>query len=161
MFGELTAEETVCHLIITNQLSECIISIPSPFDEDKSIDMYVTLGKKTKNKVQIINGAPYINTSINLNAKLLSLNKHTNNFEKKDITLIESYANSYVRDNIEKYLYKTSKNFKSDISMFGRYAVSNFSTWDKWSKYNWLDNYENAFFDVDVNVDIISSYLVS
>lgn len=123
--------------------------------------MSVTIGKDTKSKVQIVNGAPYISTNINLNAKLLSLNKHTNSFEENDIKLIETYANSYIRENIEKYLYKTSKDYKADIAMFGRYAVSNFSTWDKWTKYNWLDNYENSFFDVNVKVDVISSYLVS
>ena len=142
-------------------MNECIFSIPSPFDEDKSIDMLITLGKKTKSKIDFINGSPYISVDVKLNAKLLSLNKHTNSFEKEDIEIIESYANSYVRDNIEKYLYKTSKDFKSDIAMFGRYAVSHFTTWKKWNNYNWLDNYENSFFDVNVNVDIISSYLVS
>lgn len=123
--------------------------------------MSITMKKNTKNSVRFINSSPYINTKVDLNAKLLSLNKHTNNFEKQDIEIIESYANSYVKENIEKYLYKTSKDFKSDIAMFGRYAVFSFNTWDKWTKYNWLDNYENAFFDVDVNVDIVSSYLVS
>ena len=119
------------------------------------------MGKKTKNKVEFVNGSPYIKTDIKLNAKILSLNKHTNDFKDDDLKLIESYANSYVADKIQKYLYKTAKDFKSDIALFGRYAVSNFSTWDKWTKYNWLDNYENAFFDVSVDVNVISSYLVS
>lgn len=123
--------------------------------------MSISLARNTKNKVEFVNGSPYISTKINLNAKLLSLNKHTNSFDKEDIKIIESYASSYVKENIEKYLYKTSKDFKSDIAMFGRYAVFNFNTWDKWVKYNWLDNYENAFFNADVNVDVISSYLVS
>ena len=147
--------------MITNELNECILSIPSPFDEDKSIDMSLSLAKNAKRKVDFVNGSPYIRVDVNLNGKLLSLNKHTNSFSKDDIVLIESYANSYVRENIEKYLYKTSKDFKSDIAMFGKYAAFHFSTWDKWTKYNWLDNYENAFFDVNVNVDVISSYLVS
>ena len=119
------------------------------------------MAKKTKTKVRFVNGAPYIRLEIALDGKILSLNKHTNSFNKDDIALIESYADSYVRENMEKYLYKTSKDFKSDIAMFGRYAVSHFDTWDKWNNYNWLDNYENAFFDVNVNVDVISSYLVS
>ena len=147
--------------MVTNELNECIFSIPSPFDEDKSIDMSLNLARNTKSKVGFVKGSPYIRVEVELNGKLLSLNKHTNSFDKDDIALIESYADSYVRENIEKYLYKTSKDFKSDIAMFGRYAVSHFSTWDKWNNYNWLDNYENAFFDVNVNVDVISSYLVS
>ena len=161
LVGELTAEETVCHLIITNKLGECIFSIPSPFDEDKSIDLSISIAKKTKNKVHFVNGSPYLESNIKLKAKILSLNKHTNEFKEDDLKLIENYASSYIQDKIEKYLYKTSKDYKSDIALFGRYAVSHFTTWDKWTKYNWLDNYENAFFDVNVNVNVISSYLVS
>ena len=146
---------------MTNKLNECIFSIPSPFDEDKSIDMSATLGKNTKVKVEFVNDSPYISIDIKLDAKILSLNKHTSNFSKNDLELIENYAINYVKENIEKYLYKTSKDFKSDIAMLGKYAVSNFFTLDKWTKYNWLDNYENSFFNVDVDIDVISSYLIS
>ena len=161
LVGELTAEETVCHLIITNKLNECIFSIPSPFDEDKSIDLSISLREKTKNRVKLVNGSPYICVDICLNANLLSLNKHTNNFDKDDIELIESYSDSYIKEHINNYLYKTSKDFKSDIAMFGKYAVSKFTTWDKWTKYDWLDNYKNSFFDVNVDTYIASSYLIS
>ena len=41
--GELTAIETICHLIVTSELEECFITIPSPFDEDSSIDLYIDL----------------------------------------------------------------------------------------------------------------------
>lgn len=45
--------------------------------------------------------------------------------------------------------------------MLGRYAVKYFSTWDDWIKYDWLNNYENAFFNVNVDINVISSYLIS
>ena len=61
---------------------------------------------------------------------------------------------------IYDYLYKTAKVFKSDITAFGKYAVSNFATIDEWNEYNWLDNYQNSFFNVDINVDIVSRYLL-
>ena len=129
LYGELSAIETVCHLIVINELEECIITIPSPFDSDSVIDLYVNLQKNTKNKVEIINGSPYISCDM--------------------------------KKQIEDYLYKTSKDYKSDIAKFGKYAVSHFLTWKDWLNYNWCDNYENSFFDVNVNVDIISSYLIS
>ena len=61
----------------------------------------------------------------------------------------------------ENYCYKISKEFGADIDLFGKHAVKHFLTWDKWLEYNWLDNYKNAFFDIDVDVDVISSYLIS
>ena len=159
--GELSAIETVCHLIVINELEECIITIPSPFDSDSVIDLYVNLQKNTKNKVEIINGSPYISCNVKLDARILSADENSNYFEEENLKLINAYANSYMKNQIENYLYKTSKDYKSDIAKFGKYAVSHFLTWKDWLNYNWCDNYENSFFDVNVNVDIISSYLIS
>lgn len=148
-------------MIVTNKLEECIFSIPSPFDEDKSIDLYINLAKNTKNKVDIINGSPYISVDVKLDGTILSSNKNSDYFGEDDLDLIEAYANSYIKEKLSNYLYKTSKDYKSDIALFGRYAVKHFVTWDKWVEYNWLDNYSNSFFNINANVDIISSYLIS
>lgn len=161
LVGELTAIEALSHLIIINEMEECIISIPSPFDEDSVIDLYVTLEEDTKNDVKIINGSPFISSKIKLNAKILSSERNSNYFEEENLKLIEEYANSYMKSQLESYLYKVSKGFGADIDLFGRHAVKYFTTWDKWLEYNWLDNFKNSFFDVDVNVNVISSYLIS
>lgn len=142
-------------------MEECIISIPSPFDEDSVIDLFVTLEENTKNEVKIINGSPFITSNIKLNAKILSSEKNSNYFQKDNLALIEEYANSYIKSEVEHYVYKISKDFGADIDLFGRHAVKYFSTWDEWTNYNWLDNFSNSFFDVNVNVSVISSYLIS
>ena len=87
-FGELTAIETICHLIVTNQLEECIFSIPSPFNEDFSIDLFITPDKSTKNTVKIVNGSPYISTDVKLNARIMSVTKNSNYFEKNMLFLM-------------------------------------------------------------------------
>lgn len=161
LVGELSSIETLCHLIITNQMEECIVSIPSPFDEDSIIDLYFTLEDDTKNDVKIVNGSPYIDSEIKLNAKILSSDKNSNYFEEENLRLIESYANSYMKSQVESYLYKVAKDFGSDIDLFGRHAVKYFLTWDDWVAYNWVENYKNSFFHVDVEVSVISSYLIS
>lgn len=148
-------------MIVTNKLEECIFSIPSPFDEDKSIDLYVKIDKPTKNKVEFINSSPYITTNVNLSARVLSQSKNSNYFKGDDLEILENYANSYVKNKITNYLYKTAKDYESDIARFGKYAIKYFSTWDEWKKYNWLDNYTNAFFNVNVDVKVLSSYLIS
>lgn len=121
----------------------------------------ITLGKNTKNKVELINDSPYIKVDVKLDAKILSVSKNSNYIGKDDLSLVESYAESYIKNKLENYLYKTSKEYKSDIASFGRYAVRNFYTQDKWIEYNWLDNYSNSFFNINVDVNVISSYLVS
>lgn len=161
LYGELSGVETLCHLMVISEMEEAIISIPNPFNQDTVIDLYLTLDRDTINKVELVNNSPYISTDIKINAKILSSEKNSNYFEKDNLDLIKSYASSYVKSNVENYLYKTSKEFKSDIDLFGRYAVKYFSSWDKWLEYNWLDNYQNAFFDVNVDLDVVSSYLIS
>lgn len=118
-------------------------------------------GDRTKNSVEIINGAPFIKTKIKLDAKILSSDKDTNYFEGDNLKLVEEYANSYIKSLMEKYLYKTSKDYSSDIDLFGRYAVKYFGTWNEWIEYDWLDNYKNAFFEVETDVNVLSSYLIS
>lgn len=130
--------------------------MPSPLDENQNIDLYATFGKHTRNSVSLVNNSPYIESNVDLNMKVLSSNKISNYYEKEDLKLIETYAHYYIEDMLYKYLYKTSKNFKSDIALFGRYAVRNFSTLDKWEEYNWLENYSNAFFKLNLNVNVIS-----
>ena len=53
-----------------------------------------------------------------------------------------------------------SVELKSDICGFSKLAVGKFATWDDWVNYDWLHNYENSFFTVNVNTHLRSSYLV-
>ncbi len=142
-------------------MEECIVTISDPFSEEAVIDLYLTLDKDTKNDVKILNGTPLVFTDIKLNAKILSSDKDSNYFEDDNLEIIEEYANSYIEGQINSYLYKVSKELGSDIDLFGKHAIKNFKTWDEWVDYNWLDNYKNAFFDVKVNVNVTSSYLIS
>ena len=50
---------------------------------------------------------------------------------------------------------------KSDISGTGKYAISNFKTRLEYENYNWLDNFQNAFFDVQTEVKVKSSFLLT
>ena len=53
---------------------------------------------------------------------------------------------------------KTSKNYQSDIDGFGKYAVKYFYTIQDWEEYNWLENYHNSIFNVDVETTLKSGY---
>ena len=159
LVGELNGIECIAHLILTNELENAVISVPSPFESTNYIDLYIT-NSYCKTKVYLSNSSPYIKPSIDLNARIISMADDYKNLTEDNIELIEEYATYYVEKFIYAYLYKTAKIFKSDITAFGKYAVSNFATIDEWNDYNWLDNYQNSFFNVDINVDIVSRYLL-
>lgn len=161
LVGELTALETLCHLIITNKVNTFLISIPNPNNIDNNIDLTVTPNRKSKISVDFLNGSPYIKVDVSFNAKILTVNQNSNYLAYDNLEDLSDYANSYLKTKLSEYLYKTSKELKSDIDSFGNYAIRHFTTYKKWISYGWLDNYKNSFFDVSVDTNVQSSLLLT
>ena len=59
--------------------------------------------------------------------------------------------------NTLEYLYTTAKIYQSDIAGFGSKAASHFLFWDDWLEYDWLNRYQDAFFQVNVDFQVHSS----
>ena len=154
LIGELTGLDSICHLIITNKFDQCTLSIPNPYEKNNYIDLQVTSNKKTKCTVNIINNSPLINTDVYLIGYGLSLDSITYYNSEKSLNDIKRYAEKYIQNRIENYLYTTSLKYNSDISGFGRYAVKKYLTVDEWQKSNWLQNYNKCFFNVNVELTL-------
>ena len=158
--GELNGIETVCHLILTNKLQSYNLTIQDPFNNSDNLDVYITLRKKPKIKLNLINGSPYINIDVYLNCRLLSMNNESGYLTEENMNIIEETCNYYLKEQLYSYLYKTSKEFEADIDSFGKYAVPNFLTLEDWNTFDWLGNYKNSFFNVNVETNITSGYLL-
>ena len=154
LVGELNAGETLCHLIVTSKLNSSIISIPSPFNDGDSLSINLTLSKPTHKTLQLVNGTPFINCKINVTANVLSMDKGFDYTNLENIKVIQNYFDNYLKENILSCLYKTSKEFKSDIFDFGSLAIKNYTTIKDFEKSDWLNNYENSFFNVEINSTI-------
>jgi len=105
-------------LIITNNLKTATISIPSPFDSTAQIELSISMANKTSNSVEFVNGFPYIKSRVSINANILSINGNVDYTNASNLKLVEDSANAYLGANISAYLYKTAKDFKSDIAGF-------------------------------------------
>lgn len=149
LVGTLTAEETLAHLLLTNELKSCNISIQDPEDESKNIDLYIHSNYIEKFKVSIINGNPYIKTSLVVNARIASSNNMSQEMTEERLAQIEQSASVYLKKLLTNYLYKTSKEFHSDIAGFGKYALKEFKTNDEFNEYNWPEHYQDSFFEVN------------
>ena len=161
LVGKLTPTETLCHLIITDKLKNCRLSIPDPEDENKAIDMFLNSDATPKIKVDLINGTPYIRLSVKMNSRIASINQISEHITQERINKIEESASYYLQTHLLNYLYKTAKDFNSDISGTGKYALNKFKTNSDFNNYNWLDNYENSFFNVEAKVNIKSNFLLT
>ena len=74
---------------------------------------------------------------------------------------LSNTCNIYLENVLLNYLYKTSLEFKSDISDIGKYALSNFSTTSEFKDFNWSNNYMNSTFNVNINTTIDSGFLLN
>lgn len=128
---------------------------------NSTIDLYISLNNKPKIEVYTSNGSPFINIYVNINAKILSFNDSTNKLSLDLINKIEDSAKQYLTNELYNYLYKTSKDYNSDITGIGKFAAKNFSTLQEWQSYNWLANYSSSSFKVNVDFSIKSGYLLT
>ena len=159
LVGELNVIDSLSHLLIIDELGSATISIPSPFDSNSTISIYIISTKSPEISVELINGTPYIDCTIYIEGDILSLDENLDYTNEDNLKLIEEFSNSFLEQNISSYLYKTSKDLKSDIANFGKYTLKNYATWDDWIKSDWLYNYQNSFFTVKVNSNIKNSQL--
>lgn len=159
LVGELNNIETLCHLIITNELESATVTVPNPFDSGGNISVYISLNKNTENKVSFVNGYPFIECNVNVTGDVQSMDPSIDLTDAESVDILNSYVTKYLEDIISSYLYKTSKEFNADIAGFGRYARPQYSTWNEWIDSDWLNNYENSFFKVTVETSLQGGYL--
>ena len=163
MVGKLSSMETVCHLALIDDLKQSTISIPSPFEQNDNINLFISVTRAPKIKVYIDKNSPipFVKIDLNIIGRLISFNNTEKTIDQDIIHQMENSTNKYLTDQIYNYLYKTSKDFKSDISGIGTNAAINFTTYQDLEKYNWLKNYENCVFQINVKTSIKSGYFLT
>lgn len=159
--GELNAIETICFLNIRKEVDSFLVSIPDPQDSDSKIDIYLTLNSTHNIDVSFVNGTPYIKIKLEFSGKIYSMSRGSQYLDPNVLDSISNSCNSYLESQFSSYLYKTSTVFESDINGLGSYALSKFVTTTEFNNYNWLDNYKNSTFDVDINTIIDSGFLLT
>lgn len=157
LVGELSGMESLSHLLIVDKLESATISVPNPFDSESVISLYITSAKNPKISVSLVNGTPYIDCNISITGDILSIDENFDYSKEDNLDLVEDYINSYIEQNLSSYFYRTSKEFKSDVANLGIHVIKNYTTWDDWIESDWLQNYQNAFFTVNVDTIIIQS----
>ena len=162
LVGTLNANQTLSHQLITNKLDFSTINIISPFNQNETLDIYISTFKKPNTKVNISAGSPFVQMNLYVAARIISFNSYEINLlTEEKINLIQDTVKKYLENQIYDYLNLTAKEFKSDISGLGRYAAKNFRTIDDWNNYNWLENYHNSVFKVNVDISIKTGNLLT
>lgn len=159
LVGELNNIETLCHLIITNDLKNATINITNPFEPSNNISLYISLSKETKRKVSLVNNYPFIECEIWLTGNIPTIYSSIDLSNEACMDTLNEALCDNIEAHVLSYLYKTSKALKSDIVGFGEYLLPKYATWQDWLDSDWENNYPNAFFKVTVHSELQSGYL--
>ena len=161
LVGELDALETISLLNIRNDLDRFLISVPDPLNNNHYLDIYLTPVHSTSINIDTTNQSPYIKIKLEFSGRIYSMTENSKYLSSEVLDSISNSCNSYLESVFADYLYKTSKDLKSDINGFGKYTLKNFITTKQYEDYNWLENYKNSFFDVEVNTSVKSGMLIT
>lgn len=159
--GELSALETVAFLNIRNNIDRFLVSVSDPENSNNLLDIYMTPSKNTKIKVTTSNQTPYVEIDCSFDGRIYSMSENSKYLSPDVLQTISNSCNSYLESIFTDYLYKTSKDFNSDINSIGTYSLKNFFTTREFEKYSWLENYKNSFFKVTVNSSVKSGMLIT
>lgn len=158
--GNLSAIETLCYTLIEEEVDNFTISIDNPFDSSKKIELSVSSLEPTQTKVDISKENPVLTIKFNLTAKTLT-GQDSLDFSNKDtLNAVNSGLKEYLTSIMKNYLYKTSREYKCDINGFFRLVAQKFLTIPEYENYCWSQKYPNAEFNIEIDSNVISSFLV-
>ncbi len=160
LVGELNAIENLSFLCTRNDIEGFLVSVPNPESADEYIDIYLTPAKNCKISVSIVNGSPYVHLDYSFTGRIYSMTQDSDYLDAEKLQRISESCNSYLESTFSSYLYKTSKELNSDINGIGNYALSNFATIPEVQDYNWDAHYKDSFFDVNVESNVKSGFLL-
>lgn len=159
--GDLTVSETISHLLINNKLNSCVVSIDNPLKENSKMEVQIFPEKKSKISTKIENGNLKINVTLNLIADIISLDKETDYENNIVLEKISEATNSYFKQELNNYFNKISKEYNVDIDKFCLSSLKYFPTEKDFNDFNWNEKYKNAEFTSNIDVNVVSSLLVT
>lgn len=157
----LTAVETICHLLLVNDVDSCIISIDNPLTENSKAELRIVPSKKSKIQVNIENNHPHISISLSVDADIITLERNVNYQSEETLQKVSNFTQDYLKNQINDYLNKVCKEAGADIDNFYTKALCHFATIPDWENFNWYEKIKDAEFDINVDVNVISSLLLT
>jgi len=154
MVGELDGNDTVFYIMVTGDFYYNNITVEDPENSKNVVVLTVKKNRNPVHQVEIRDGKPEISVKVFLEADIAAIGETLDYQAPENVHVLEKRCENIIRKGIMELLYKTSKEYGSDIFGFGNIAAKKYLTWSEWEKSDWLSNYKNATFNVDVNLVI-------
>ena len=154
MVGDLDGSEATAYLMVTGEYKHAFWTLPDPLHKNQFIGLDIRQNRRPKISVRIVDGKPYIDLKLNLEANIQSIQSGENYEDPKKLNILENSASNFAKEQVKRTLDKVAHEYKSDIFAFGKKAKGLFLTWDEWKKFHWLEKFKDARFSVQVNLTI-------
>lgn len=158
--GSLSTIETLCYSLLKDEVDNFVLTITNPFNETEKVDIKVGDLSQLKTDIDISKDTPVINIKFNLTAEVINVLDNQNTPYDKTLEKLNFALKEYLTEEFKSYLYKTSREYNSDINEFYKIAKRQFITNSDFSNYDWVNKYETAEFNVEFNEDIISTLII-
>ena len=157
MVGIMGSVESQLYNLMKGSFYSMYASFENLYEDKKSSTVRIEQAKKPKIKVDISGDKPKIKVDLFLSGEFYSL--PADFIVEKDIETYENNVTINTEEAAKKFLYKTSKEFETDIMGFGSYAKRNFLTYKDFIDYNWKEKYPDSEFEIHVDFKIRRSGL--
>lgn len=158
MTGELDGTDSKYYLLCTGDYLHSNWTIPDPQSEGHFILMDIQQSRPRDCRVTA-GEFPEIYLKLNLEGDFLAIQSGLP-YEGEMLEQFETYLESFIKEEILAFLNKLSRDCKTDICGFGRFAKNNFLTWNEWADYQWKSKFKDAIFKVEVNFKARRSGLI-
>ncbi len=159
--GELTAVETICHLLIIDKLDSCIISVDNPLVEGKKMELQLFPKRKAKVIASIKDNRLHVSIDLNIDADVMTLEDDIDYSKSENLDKISISAEEYLKKEMDAYLKKVTKEYEADIDSICARVFSLFATISDLEEFNLREKYKDTEYDVNINVNVISTLLLT
>lgn len=153
MAGELDGQEATMYLMASGRFKHAFLTFPDPEEKDSYVVLNVRQSRTPAYRVVLTGEKPDITLGIKLEADFLSI-QSGNNYEESKLAEFEDSAEQFLKNELVRFLNRTTNELHSDVVGFGRYAKGKFLFWNDWINYRWLNKYESSSFNVNVDLKI-------
>lgn len=154
----LSSHDAMAYHILTGQLRESYLSLPSVTKEGKHMVLRLTQPQKPKKEVILSGENPRIAVELSLAAEVAACPK--SDLEQLGIDGLNEAASAETEKRLNSFLKLTARDCRADVVGFGELAKRQFSDFPSWQEYQWQQKYPNAEFSVTVKVKVSREGLV-
>ncbi len=153
--------DSISHLILTNNLKNSTIRLTSPYKDNEFIDVELSLYKDSSLDIEIINNVPCITANIYPEGKVLSSGSTFNYTQNELNKTIENLTNEYISTSLKNYFYNVVNKLNCDTIGIEEKYKSKLLTENEFNKTNWDNTFQKSLFTSKIKTKINSSNLLN